>query len=379
MPRRLLLAISIIVLSTLAGAQAVPMGVRVNEGVQRTFRTKRVDPIYPPLAIQTHLEGVVVLNIWIDKTGVVQKVTIESGQPMLAESAIAAVKQWQYKPYLISGEPVLVETKVTLNYKISADSANVGLVRDAPGEPGSSAVGAIFGVISASPTTPPTTPLPHPIRISSKLAESMRIRKLPPQYPPAARNGDVKGAVLLDVIIDEDGDVYSATVISGDSTLDTAALDAVKQWKYKPYLFAGKAVDAETTVRVSFGLKEADDQENEPNIGSIRTAAPYPATTGIIGPGPEPRRIRVSSGVATGLLDKRVEPVCPMSARVKGAVQLAIRIDKDGTVVDIKLISGHPLLVAAAIDAVRQWKFKPYLLDQTPLEVETQVTVDFKC
>ena len=56
---------------------------------------------------------------------------------------------------------------------------------------------------------------------------------------------------------------------------------------------------------------------------------------------------------------------------------MRVIIDKQGNVANIQLISGHPLLAPPAIDAVKQWKYKPYLLNQTPVEVETQVSVNF--
>ena len=63
--------------------------------------------------------------------------------------------------------------------------------------------------------------------------------------------------------------------------------------------------------------------------------------------------------------------------RVQGMVTLYARISKDGDVIDVKLISGQPALAQPAIDAVKQWKYKPYLLNGEPIEMETQVLVNF--
>jgi protein TonB len=81
-----------------------------------------------------------------------------------------------------------------------------------------------------------------------------------------------------------------------------------------------------------------------------------------------------------GLLISRVQPEYPADARdqrVEGAVVLKVTLDKEGNVGNIRLIQGHPLLAPAAIEAVKQWKYKPFLLDGVPLEVESQVTVNF--
>jgi protein TonB len=81
-----------------------------------------------------------------------------------------------------------------------------------------------------------------------------------------------------------------------------------------------------------------------------------------------------------GSLIRRVQPVYPplaRSARVQGSVLLAAEISKDGTIKDLKLISGHPMLVPAAIQAVSQWRYRPYVLNGEAIEVETQITVNF--
>jgi protein TonB len=90
--------------------------------------------------------------------------------------------------------------------------------------------------------------------------------------------------------------------------------------------------------------------------------------------------VRLSRDVAQGLIAAKVQPEYPelaRKARIQGTVCLNGVISKDGDVTEVHLISGHPALAQAAIDAVKQWKYKPYLLDGRPVEVETQVTVNF--
>src|SRR5208337_1414197 len=93
-----------------------------------------------------------------------------------------------------------------------------------------------------------------------------------------------------------------------------------------------------------------------------------------------PQRVRVSSGVSTGLLIRKVSPNYPQlakQARIQGQVVLQAEISKDGTITNLQLISGHPMLAPAAIEAVKQWRYKPYLLNGEPVAVETQVIVNF--
>ena len=93
-----------------------------------------------------------------------------------------------------------------------------------------------------------------------------------------------------------------------------------------------------------------------------------------------PQRVRISQGVTRGLLIQKVEPQYPTlarSARVQGDVVLSALIDTNGQITNLQLVSGHPMLVPAAIAAVKQWRYKPYLLNGQPVEVETTITVIF--
>jgi protein TonB len=91
------------------------------------------------------------------------------------------------------------------------------------------------------------------------------------------------------------------------------------------------------------------------------------------------REFRTST-MLEGSLIRRVQPVYPplaRSARIQGSVVLEALIGRDGTMQNLKLISGHPRLVPAAIDAVSQWRYRPYILNGDPIEVETQIIVNF--
>jgi periplasmic protein TonB len=93
-----------------------------------------------------------------------------------------------------------------------------------------------------------------------------------------------------------------------------------------------------------------------------------------------PTRIRISQGVTRGLLIHREEPTYPAlarAARVQGDVVLSAVIDTNGQIQNLQLVSGHPMLVPAALAAVKQWRYKPYLLNGQPVEVETTITVIF--
>jgi periplasmic protein TonB len=88
-----------------------------------------------------------------------------------------------------------------------------------------------------------------------------------------------------------------------------------------------------------------------------------------------------TSSMLQGSLVRRVDPVYPplaRSARIQGQVVLAAIISKAGTIEHLQVLSGHPMLVNAALEAVSQWRYRPYVLNAEVIEVETQITVNFK-
>ncbi|HEY1937518.1 MAG TPA: energy transducer TonB [Candidatus Angelobacter sp.] len=94
-----------------------------------------------------------------------------------------------------------------------------------------------------------------------------------------------------------------------------------------------------------------------------------------------PMRLRVSGAVMEGLVIHKVMPEYPDEAkrvRATGDVTVAIVINQQGNVISAALIKGNPVLADAAIDAVKQWKYNPYILNGVPIEVETTAVVVFK-
>jgi TonB family protein len=192
---------------------APPKKLRVSQGVMAGLLIHRVEPDYPEAAKAQGISGMVVLQLQIDTEGHVAQTNIVSGDPLLTEAAVNAVKQWQYKPYLLNGEPVEVETTAT--------------VRVGP---------------------------PQKLRVSQGVMESNLVHKVNPDYPEEARASRIQGDVILKVIISREGDVSHLEVISGHPLLAEAALNAVKQWKYKPYFLNGNPVEIESTILVRFHM-----------------------------------------------------------------------------------------------------------------------------
>ncbi len=153
-------------------------------------------------------------------------------------------------------------------------------------------------------------------------------------------------------------------------------------------LMAGSSEDLD---RAANSLEQISFQKDEPNPKCAMSGDDNPNSGGIIGgilsskpPETDPaqtQRVRVPYGAFTGLLVKKVSPQYPdaaKQARIQGKVILQAGIDKNGNVEGLTLVSGHSMLAPAAIEAVKQWKYKPYLLNGQPVKVETQIVVIFQ-
>jgi protein TonB len=114
-------------------------------------------------------------------------------------------------------------------------------------------------------------------------------------------------------------------------------------------------------------------------IGSVPSALPPPPPPPIK-VDTKPKRITIGGNVQQAKLVRQPKPVYPplaKQARISGVVHLAAVISKDGTIQDLKVISGHPLLIPSALEAVKQWVYQPTLLNGEPVEVSTQIDVNF--
>ena len=112
--------------------------------------------------------------------------------------------------------------------------------------------------------------------------------------------------------------------------------------------------------------------------GSIRVAPPAPPPA--VEPEAPPPLIRVSSEVQAARIVRKVVPIYPplaRTARISGIVRLQAIIAADGSIAELNVISGHPMLIAAAVDAVKQWRYHPTVLNGMPVPVNTQIDVNF--
>src|SRR6185369_9273455 len=170
--------------------------------------------------------------------------------PPPAATPIKVVKQVQTD--IINGQlrtPTKIPEKVQM---IKEDEApppmmSAGVVGGVPGGvPGGQMGGVIGGIISSSPVAVPKVATPQRVRVSQGVTQGLLLRQVKPNYPQLARTARIQGAVLLQAEISKSGDIQNLRVISGHPMLIQSALEAVKQWKYKPYYLNGEPVEVET-------------------------------------------------------------------------------------------------------------------------------------
>jgi protein TonB len=99
-------------------AQIEKRPVKMSEGVLEAQLITRIEPRYPTIAVQTKKEGTVVLHALISRDGRITSLEVVSGSPLLIGAALEAVQQWRYRPTMLNGEPVEVETTITVVFRL---------------------------------------------------------------------------------------------------------------------------------------------------------------------------------------------------------------------------------------------------------------------
>jgi|CZKJ01.1.fsa_nt_gi TonB family protein len=184
---------------------------------------------YPWEAQEKQLQGQVWVKILVSEAGDVENVEVISGDPVLAKSAVDAAKKWKFKPFIKSGKPVPVSTKLPFNFAFSEN------------------------IHAEKAPTDSSTEVKR-VRVSLGVSQGLLVYRVQPVYPYAARRAGIQGTVVLRAVIDKGGRIADLQMISGPKELAPAAIGAVQQWRYKPYLLKGDPVEVDTEIRVNFTL-----------------------------------------------------------------------------------------------------------------------------
>lgn len=243
-------------------------------------------------------------------------------------------------------------------------------------------------------TAPSSTPLP----LKPWVLHSRIVHEVLPAYPAVAGEKPAQEDVFLSVVVDENGQVKMTDVIRSSNTgtecstcfssAEQASMEAVRKWAYQPFMAQGKPLVVSSWVAFRFhsGPKPSVEiltrsEESTPNVviggiirqpqASVPTGSPTSADS---------KKVMVPLELMENHLIHHVEPVYPPMAKIahiQGDVVLKCIIDEQGNVVDVKAVSGHPILIQSAIDAVKKWKYSPFLMNGSEVSVESTVTVSF--
>ncbi|HEV2348407.1 MAG TPA: TonB family protein [Terriglobia bacterium] len=280
-----------------AEQKAIP--THTSQDVPKLRPIFKVNPIYPPLAKMAKIEGIVELEITVEKNGDVSDLKVESGHPLLAKAALEAVRQWKY-----AAQAHAVQSTVKVNFTLAKDQSDAEQlavvkaqldrvqaeqqVRLLDGQAKVKSVAqlkaeedALAAQMSASLETSQLQARAQQIalmkaqkaELETRIKEAERelkaaqnnpgenfypkpIKSAPPIYPPEAKAAHIQGEVVLQVTVDEDGGVSDVEVESGPPALAKAALDAVRQWRFSKPLQAPFT----TIMTVNFVLSDSDSK-----------------------------------------------------------------------------------------------------------------------
>jgi TonB family protein len=212
----------------------------------------KMDPQYPQQARDAKIQTDVHLLVTIGTDGRVMNLSIASGHPLMIQSTLESVRQWQFASAMQNGIPVVARFPLTVPYRLDGGNEPLPMTPPPPPPPGA---GEAPHMVQDS--RPPT---PSRIRVGGNVQSAMLVNKVDAVYPEAARTagpngGPLEGIVKLAVVIGKDGAVQSVTPTEGHPLLAAAAQEAVQQWTYKTTRLNGDPVEVATTVDVNFTAK----------------------------------------------------------------------------------------------------------------------------
>jgi len=380
--------------------------VRVSQQAASALILQKSPLTYPDAARAAGIEGTVVLRIDVSDTGAVKDVAIISGDPVLGQASVDSLKQWKYKPYVVNGVPVEMETELSITFRIK------------PGQPPPPSLGTFKDESYSNESLDIQYPLSRDWVRETEIMRKKAAADAPGTYvllaavhiPQHTAPLEADSSFVLSAL-----DGGSGSTESCDKYLQAlgAGIQSTKQGKQKGevskftigsrdfyridfefnsaprhraficnqakgYLLqwniAGLSKNAIDAVASTLNLIQPVNRQT-PVPSASDAALKIPRNDPIV-----PSRVRVSQGVTAGMVVKRVQPIYPEQARqahIQGSVRMSAIISKTGEVVDIEVIEGPIELVVSAVNAVRQWKYRPYLLKGEPVEVDTQLTVNY--
>jgi len=312
-------------------------------------------------------------NLWLDLEVLTGKLAVS-----LATSARVQVVGASVLVVLLAGGFVLYRLhKKTANHSQATahDQTTQSTQSPLPGPVENSTTGGASDAASSAssklPDTAATSPsTPDPAGVGGVPAGRIQVadmsphllKRVPPTYPPAARSANIQGTVVLAAVIEKDGQVGQLDLVKGNSVLAPAAIEAVRQWRYQPYLVGGNPAEVETQIAVAFRLKAAPVAK--PLSGSAVITL-QTITPGVVPP------VQISLPPPEYTDQAR-------DARLQGTVILLALIGSDGRIGDLTVTHAVGMgLDEKAIEAVRRWKFQPAQKKGKPVAAQVRINLDF--
>jgi len=243
----------------------------------------KVEPVYPKEAIEAGIEGAVVVEATTDIYGRVQDTKILSSVPLLDQAAIDAIRQWVYEPMIIDGKPrgviFTISCQFRLDEKVRVDvktfdpdtailppskrrilpppkqikvdkEMKIPSVKKKGGVIGGVIGGVVGGVVGGVAGGDE-----DPVRAVGDIKPPKLIKRVDPIYPKVAKEARIEGVVIIEATTGIYGRVQNVKILRSIPLLDQAAIDAVFQWVYEPFVLNGKSRGVIFTVTVIFKLK----------------------------------------------------------------------------------------------------------------------------
>jgi outer membrane biosynthesis protein TonB len=222
----------------------------------------------------------------------------------------------------------------------------------------------------------PPSNRPLRIRVSTGVMLAMVVHKPMPVYPDEAMTKGIQGDAIFKIDIDETGKIVSTVPIAGDPLLIAASVEAMRDFRFRPYLLNGTPVNVETVLGFRFAVQKSGNGVNG-RVDCIHQES-MPAT---LKDRPE---FRGGSETSDGrlILDARKisgpEPNLPPDLSGKsGSVYLTVTIGEDGKVQDVKVVGGDEPFIAPVVEAVKQAIYEPRLVDGKPSVEKIEASYHF--
>jgi TonB family protein len=325
---------------------------RVGNGVTPPTALTRVAGAIPDLARQLRASGEVLLSVVVQADGGLRDFQIvKSAGYGMDEKATEAVRKWRFRAGTKDGEPVDVRVNVVVSFSVAPEENTWG------------AGPLLFDVLPG---------LKLPILKSGSMPKAVR------------QSGDE--TVVLQFTVDPRGEVMDIHAVQGESSASVPVLIAsISKWKFEPASDGNTSVPAtgklllikgedQFRYEVASAFRDSGSPETKPRVPSTKASSP-PTVTVV------PVKIRLEPDEASKQLVHSVQPTYPPEAKVagvEGTVVVEITIDLDGSVSDVREITGPKELVPAAIAAVKQSKYRATIYHGRPWQATTEVEIRFK-